>query len=220
MKIKSFVLICCLAFFSSCIVKSIQPFYIAESTEYQEQLVGEWVDKKKANWSVVSLKNTFIKENKDWKKATPEDKAALEKYKDGYLITYTKKDDNSAYIFMAMPFKVDDQLFMDFIPFNYEETGNDLVSQHLLKTHSVAKIDETEDDKLKITWLDERRLKNLFEKNQLKLKYEKVGLDESFILTATSEELYKFLKKYMKANIENKWESSEKFTLTRANVKP
>lgn len=220
MKTKSLILLCCLAFFSSCIVKSIQPFYTADSTEYQENLLGEWIDNKKTNWTVVSLKQTFIDENKDWTKVSEQDKAAYEKYKDGYLITYTQKNDESTFIFMAMPFKVGEQLFMDFIPFNYEDNGNDLVSQHLLKTHSVAKIDILEGNKLYITWLDEGRLNDLFEKNQLKLKYETVGIDESFVLTATSEELYAFLKKYMKADIENKWESSEKFTLTKKNAHP
>ena len=218
MKTRSLILLCCLAIFSSCIVKSIQPFYIAGSTEYQEYLVGDWIDNKKASWTVVSFMQMFLEENKDWSKVSEEDKAAYEKYKDGYLITYTKKDSES--VFMAMPFKIDEQLFMDFIPFDYEDINNDLVSQHLLRTHSVAKIDKLENDKLNITWLDEGRLTDLFEKDQLKLKYEIVGIDETFVLTATSEELYAFLKKYMKADIENKWDSSEKFTLTKANAQP
>jgi hypothetical protein len=218
MKTRSLILLCCIVFFSSCIVKSIQPFYTADSTEFQEHLVGEWIDNKKGNWTVVSFKQMFLEENKDLSKVSEEDKAAYEKYKDGYLITYTKKNNES--VFMGMPFKVYEQVFIDFIPFDYEDISNDLVSQHLLRTHSVAKIDKTADDQLNITWLDEGRLTDLFEKNQLKLKYETVGIDESFVLTATSEELYAFLKKYMKANIENKWDSSEKFTLTKTNAQP
>ena len=218
MKTRSLILLCCLAFFSSCIVKSIQPFYITGSTEYQEYLVGDWIDNKNASWTVASFMQMFLEDNKDWSKVSEEDKAAYEKYKDGYLITYTKKDSES--VFMAMPFKVEEQLFMDFIPFDYEDIGNDLVSQHLLRTHSVAKIDKLENNKLNITWLDEGRLTDLFKKDQLKLKYEIVGIDETFVLTATSEELYAFLKKYLKADIENKWDSSEKFTLTKANAQP
>lgn len=218
MKTKSLILLCCITFFSSCIVKSIRPFYVAGSTEFQEHLVGEWIDQKKASWNVASFKQLFLEEHKDWSKVSEEDKAAYEKYKDGYLVTYTKNDNESE--FMAMPFKIDEQLFMDFIPFNYEDISNDLVSQHLLRTHSVAKIDKTEDEMLKITWLDEGRLTDLFEKNQLKLKHETVGIEESFVLTATSEELYAFLKKYLKADIENKWQSSEEFTLTKNNAKP
>ena len=218
MKTRSLILLCLLAFFSSCIVKSIQPFYIAEATEYQKHLIGEWTDDKKATWTVVSFKDTFLEDNKDWTKVSDEDKVAYQKYKDGYFIIRTKNDNES--VFMAMPFKIDEQLFMDFIPFDYEDISNDLVSQHLLRTHSVAKIDTLESNTLNITWLDESRLSDLFKKDKLKLKHEKVGIDESFILTATSKELYAFLKKYMKADIENKWESSEKFTLTKTNAQP
>ncbi len=218
MKTRSLILLCLLAFFSSCIVKSIQPFYIAEATEYQKHLIGEWTDDKKATWTVVSFKDTFLEDNKDWTKVSDEDKVAYQKYKDGYFIIRTKNDNES--VFMAMPFKIDEQLFMDFIPFDYEDISNDLVSQHLLRTHSVAKIDTLESNTLNITWLDESRLTDLFKKDKLKLKHEKVGIDESFILTATSKELYAFLKKYMKADIENKWESSEKFTLTKTNAQP
>ena len=218
MKTRSLILLCLLAFFSSCIVKSIQPFYIAEATEYQKHLIGEWTDDKKATWTVVSFKDTFLEDNKDWTKVSDEDKVAYQKYKDGYFIIRTKNDNES--VFMAMPFKIDEQLFMDFIPFDYEDISNDLVSQHLLRTHSVAKIDTLESNTLNITWLDESRLTDLFKKDKLKLKHEKVGIDESFVLTATSKELYAFLKKYMKANIENKWESSEKYTLTKTNAQP
>jgi len=218
MKIRSLVLIFCLAFFSSCIVKSIQPFYIAESTEYQENLVGEWIDNKNASWEVVSFKQMFLEENKDWSKVSEEDRDAFKKYQNGYFITRTKNDNES--VFMVMPFKVENQLFMDFIPFDYEDIGNDLVSQHLLRTHSVAKVDKTDNQRLNITWLDEGRLTNLFNNNQLKLKHERVGLDESFVLTATSEELYKFLQKYMNADIENKWQSSEEFILTKTDARP
>lgn len=218
MKTRSLILICCLVLLSSCIVKSIQPFYTPDSTEFQEDLVGEWIDNKNAKWTVVSFKKMFLDEHKDWSKVSEEDKIAYEKYKDGYFITRNKNNNES--VFMAMPFKVEEQLFMDFIPFDYEDISNDLVSQHLLRTHSVAKIDRTENNKLNITWLDEGRLTDLFDKNQLKLKHETVGIDESFVLTATSEELYKFLQKYMKADIENKWKSSEEFTLTKTNAQP
>jgi len=218
MKTRSLILLCLLAFFSSCIVKSIQPFYIAEATEYQTHLIGEWTDDKKATWTVVSFKDMFLEDNKDWAKVSDEDKVAYQKYKDGYFIIRTKNDKES--VFMAMPFKIDEQLFMDFIPFDYEDISNDLVSQHLLRTHSVAKIDTLESNTLNITWLDESRLTDLFKKDKLKLKHEKVGIDESFVLTATSKELYAFLKKYMKADIENKWESSEKYTLTKTNAQP
>ena len=90
MKTRSLLLLFLLAFFSSCIVKSIQPFYIAEATEYQPHLIGEWTDNKKATWTVVSFKDMFLEDNKDWAKVSDEDKVAYQKYKDGSFIFLLK----------------------------------------------------------------------------------------------------------------------------------
>ena len=219
MKIKTVIIICLLVLFNSCIVKSLQPFYTQESIAFQKMFVGEWKDNKNNAWKVVSLKEEFKKDNKDQSELSAEDKEIFEKYKDGYFITYIKNEKEA--VFIAMPFKINNQVFMDFIPFDYENLSNDLVSQHLLKTHSVAKFDALkENNEVKISWLDEDRLKALYENNQIQLKHEVIGLDEAFVLTASSEELYKFLEKYMASNIEDKWKSSNEYTLKRSNAKP
>lgn len=219
MKIKTIIIICFLVLLNSCIVKSLQPFYTEESIAFQKYFVGEWKDNKNSNWEVVSLKEEFKKDNKDQSELSAEDKEIFEKYKDGYLVTYTKKEKEA--VFIAMPFKIGDQVFMDFIPFDYENLSNDLVSQHLLKTHSVAKFDVLEENKeVKISWLDEDRLKSLYDNNQIQLKHEVIGLDEAFVLTASSEELYEFLKKYMASTIKDKWKSSNEYTLKRSDAKP
>jgi hypothetical protein len=219
MKIKTVIIISALVLFNSCIVKSLQPFYTQESIVFQKMFVGEWKDNKNNIWKVVSLKEEFKKDNKNQSELSAEDKEIFEKYKDGYFITYTKNEKET--VFMAMPFKINDQVFMDFIPFDYDNLNNDLVSQHLLKTHSVAKFDVLkENNEVKISWLDEDRLKALYKNDQIQLKHEVIGLDEAFVLTASSEELYKFLKKYIASNIEDKWKSSNQYTLKRNDAKP
>ncbi len=218
MKLKTGILICCLVLLNSCVVKSLQPFYTTEAISHQKDLIGKWNDNKNYEWEVVSFKQAFLDDNKDFSKISVEDKVLFEKYKEGYFVSLTKKDETS--VFLTMPFKVENQLFMDFIPFDYENITNDLTSQHLLNTHSVAKVDFEDNKNLKLTWLDEDRLIDLFKKDQLKLKHEIVGFEESFVLTASSEELYKFLKKYINSNIEDKWKSSEKFILTKVNAQP
>ncbi len=219
MKIKTAFYICCLVILNSCIVKSLQPFYVPEAIAFQEAFIGEWNDNKKGNWKVTSLKEEFEKDNKDSSEISIEDRKVFEEYKDGYLITYTKNEKESTLI--AMPFKIDNQVFIDFIPLEYKgSNSNNLIDQHLLKTHSVAKFDILEKNQVKVNWLDEERLKELFNNNQIQLKHEVIGLDESFVLTASSEELYRFLKKYMASGLKNKWETSQKFTLQKVNAKP
>lgn len=218
MKFKSLMLISCCFFLSSCLVKSIRPFYISKSIKHQEFLVGNWKDHNDNTWNVASFEALMNENNKENPDLNSEEKNIFEKYKQGYIMTYKKADKKSE--FVAIPFLIGNQLFLDFIPFDFEEVNNDLVNQHLLKTHSVAKVDKNSNNSIKITWLDEARIKELLKQDQLKLKHEKIGLDESFVLTASSEELYRFLKKYNASSVENKWKSSEKFTLTKINAQP
>ncbi|NER14202.1 hypothetical protein GWK08_12175 [Leptobacterium flavescens] len=218
MKTRSIILVFCIVLLNSCIVKSLNPFYIEEAVEFQEAFLGKWEDNKDGKWEVLSFKAEMERETgKD--RLSEEDKEIYEKYKDGYLISYLKKENES--YFIAVPFKVDDQVLIDFIPYQYEdEGGNDLVGQHLVKTHSVAKFDKQDNGDIKITWLDEDRLEELFKKDAIQIKHEVVGLDKDFILTASSEELYRFMKKYCSSSIKNKWESSEKLTFKRISVEP
>lgn len=94
---------------------------------------------------------------------------------------------------------------------------NNLVTQHILNTHSVCKVDFLEDDSIKLKWLDEDVVNRLIESHNLKIKHEKVGIDEDLILTAKSSELYRFLEKFMASAIENKWEKDQIYTLVKDN---
>lgn len=205
--------------FSSCIVKSIQPFYTLDKLSYNEKLVGEFTDAKKSKWTFFSFKEEWEAENTDPTKIMKEDRDAFDRYKDGYVVQYVKKDEEA--FFIAMPFKVNEHLFLDFTPFEYEDDAlNPLVAQHLLKTHSVAKVDFNPDGSIKLSWLSEEVVNPLFNENKIRLKHEKTGVSEDLILTATSEELHAFLVKFMKSDLEKKWDKDDMYTLTSVNAKP
>ena len=52
--------------------------------------------------------------------------------------------------------------------------------------------------------------------SQIHIKYEKFGFDESqYLLTASSEELQKFIKKYMNSNDEKKWSSEIQYNFKK-----
>ncbi len=219
MKTKGILLISAILLFSSCIVKSLQPFYTKDSLSFNEKLLGNWTDNKKGKWEIASVEDEFIKDRKEGIKFSEDDKKAFENYKDGYIIQYIKKEKEVGFI--AMPFKINDDYFMDFIPIEIEDDGiNSLAAQHLLKTHSVTKLDINSDNDITFSWLSERRIKDIFEANKMRLKHEKVGPEEALLLTASSEELYAFLKKYIKSNIEDKWKKEDMLTLTRTDAKP
>ena len=55
---------------------------------------------------------------------------------------------------------------------------------------------------------------------KLRLKHEITGLDEDLVLTASSQELYNFLKKFMSSDFDDKWDNDDIYTLTPDNAKP
>lgn len=214
MKTKAIILLVSVLLFSSCIVKSIQPFYTKDSLSYNKNLIGKWADQKGGQWEVISMKEEFIKDKKEGLMFSDDDKKAYENYKEGYFINYIKKEKEVSFI--AMPFTLDDQYFVDFIPFDINiDAINSLASEHLLKTHSVAKLDINSDKNVTFSWLSEERIKNLFNENTLRLKHETVGPEEALLLIASSQELTAFLKKYLKADIKDKWKSSDALTLVK-----
>jgi hypothetical protein len=213
------VVVSFLLLFSSCIVKSLQPFYIRESLSFNEDLIGSWTDNKKGQWTVESLKEKFEQDRKEGMKPSEEDMLAYETYKDGYYINYIKKEKEAGFI--AMPFKIGEQYFLDFIPIEIEdEEINSLAAEHLLKTHSVAKLDINSNKEVVFSWLSEQRIQDILNESRMRIKHESIGPEETLLLTASSEELYAFLKKYLKANIEDKWKTSDQLNLTKVNAKP
>lgn len=226
MKTKGIILILITLLFSSCIVKSLQPFYTKDSLSFNKKLIGKWTDNKKGQWIVESIKDKFEEDKKEGLELSKEDLRAFESFKKGYYINYIKQDKEAGFI--AMPFKIKQQYFLDLIPIEIEEEEiNSLAAAHLLKTHSVAKLDVNSDNEVSLSWLSEERINDLFEDQKIRLKHEKTGFDQDLLLTASSEELYAFLTKYTEANLfqkyeekERKWKSSDKLTLTKANAKP
>ena len=220
---KSFSLFIVLALLlSSCVVKSLHAFYTQDLIYFEEQIIGNWTDSEKAIWSIEPFKEVMLKESK--KKVSELDKDELKiynKYKDGYLINF-EKDSITKSTFMAMPFKIKDQLFLDFTPIEDQESeqskNNNLYTMHLIKTHSLAKFDITSDNKINIKWLSSKKLEELLDENKIKIKHDKVGFDETVLLTATSEELVKFIEKYMNSKDEDKWKTDVEVNLIRTDV--
>ena len=218
-KFKSILVVGLFLLLSSCIVKSIQPFYLKDHIKFNEKLLGSWTTGKTSTWEFLSFKESWEKDNEGDVELMKEDKEAYELYKDAYVVNYNSSDKEA--LFLVMPFMVDEHLFLDFTPFDYEDSGlNSLAAQHLLKTHSVTFVDFQEVGSIKLKWLDESVVKNLINENKIRIKHEQTGIDEDLVLTASSEELYRFLQKFMASNIENKWDKDVIKTLKPSNAKP
>tara|TARA_R110002049_G_scaffold280945_1_gene460402 strand:+ start:840 stop:1490 length:651 start_codon:yes stop_codon:yes gene_type:complete len=213
MKTKNLSIVLCFLLFNSCVLKSLHPFYIASAIYYEASFIGTWVDSKDGKWEVASLKEEF---EKDKEPKTEDDKKIYEQYKDGYFIKYTENQKEASFI--GVPFKINNELFINFNMVDYNSQDlNSLAKSNIIETHTVAKLDTLTNGRMSLKWLDEDRLGELFDKKQIQLKHEKVGINETLVLTGSSIELYKFLKKYLESDIKDKWKTDKKFTLTRAN---
>jgi len=217
--IKSFSIFIVVALLlSSCVVKSLHAFYTKDILFYEPKFVGHWADSDKGFWEVEPFKEVILKENhKDSVSDLDEDQQRLYyNYKDGYVVYYEK--DSTKTTFLAMPFKINDQLFLDFTPIEdreIDQAHNDLYKMHLINTHSLAKLDIEVNDSASIKWLDQDKLEALIKDNKLNIKYEKVGFDETTLLTASSEDLVKFIDNYMNSEDQDKWKTDIEFNLKR-----
>ena len=216
MKTKHVILVLSLVIFNSCIVKSLNPFYTKDTIEFTKDFVGEWKDNNNNKWSIISIKSIPDESENQKINLREQKKSFKEEYGDSYFVKYEKEKQTS--IFIATPFKINGQYFLDFIPFDVEESNlSSLMKYHIIYTHSLVKLDIMDDGTVNIKWFDEKRLKDLFEKQKIKIKHKKVGvMEDDILLTATSEELQEFLKKYMVSSSDKKWETETKFTLKKS----
>ncbi|MFY0628855.1 MAG: hypothetical protein JXR05_00660 [Flavobacteriaceae bacterium] len=237
MKIKNllFLVVCCV-FLSSCFVKSLHPFYTKDTISFNESLIGSWKDKEKGEWIIKSFKEEMFKEQTTTEningidvkttikmeepKPSSDDFKFYQKFKESYYVSYKKKEKES--VFIAMPFVLKNQLFLDFTPlFVDSEDLSSLTENHLVPTHSLVKIDILDNGEISMKWLDESKLKELFKKNKIKIKHEKTGVaGDDILLTATTKELQKFIKKFMASKDEDKWSSDTNFILNKTDVQP
>jgi hypothetical protein len=194
------------------------PFYTKETVHFEETFLGIWADKNNENrkWTVLSIRDIDEAEKKiNTSSSKKESDKTLEKYKKGYLAIYETSESKTA--FLVMPFKIDEQIFLDFTPF-YFSTDESLLDHHLISTHSLAKFDIKNENELSIKWLSSDKIGELIKNNYIKIKHEKVGFEEEYLLTASSEELQKFIKKFMNSNDENKWKTDIKYNLKRIDT--
>tara|TARA_R110001606_G_C15373617_1_gene649777 strand:+ start:186 stop:902 length:717 start_codon:yes stop_codon:yes gene_type:complete len=235
MKIKNTLLVITfILLLSSCVVKSLNPFYTKETISFDKNFIGEWIDSKKGNWKVVKFENVFLSNTKkNWepkfvngyldneveiskKSLSKEDKKLYAEYKDSYYLLREYK--NKKVAFIATPFKINNQTFLDFIPVDTQEDIDNLLESHSVYTHSLVKYDLRKNGEIEIRWLDEDKIESLFEQKKIKIKHEVFGmLNDKYLLTASSKDLQKFVQKYMASDDSEKWETSTKFTLNRLN---
>ena len=219
-KTRFFVLSLLFLIINGCVVKSLFPFYTSNSVVFEKKFIGNWIDTEYAKWNIQPFQEVILKENKKTSPSELDDEqfALYNKYEKAYVVYFEKDSTKSS--FLAMAFKINNQLFLDVTPIEdseFDGLKNDLYKLHLIGTHTLAKFDLLNDNEIDIKWFSSDKLEELLKENRIKIKHEKVGFWDTIVLTASSEELQKFIKKYMNSKDEDKWKTDVEANLTRVN---
>lgn len=173
---------------ASCSVFSLQPLYTENELVFDTHLLGTWTDQDDGIWQ--------------FEKTLQENKNPIQKFgvneKTYTLIYKDTKDQKSARLFVHL-MKLGNRLFLDLYPTdNYDkEVSSELLAAHLLPVHTFAKLD-IHQDQVAIYPLNGEWLEDLFEQNKIRISHENVpyyGFSLR-VLTASTEELQKFVVKY------------------------
>jgi hypothetical protein len=181
---KVIILILALTAMSSCLVSSLHPFYKEEDKYFDDSMVGNWYDEDSCIWTIRPnmVSREFMKP----------------KEPDGsYKITYYEDQESISHL-TATLFQLNRVDYVDFMPdLNEEHFTSDLTSYHHIPVHTLARVQYSKDSIL-LYWYGDEWLNELFEQNRIRIKHETVENHDydRQVLTASTDELQKFIKKY------------------------
>ena len=182
---KLIILILALSAMSSCLVSSLHPFYKAKDKIYKPAMLGSWIDSDSCIW--VIEKNMVA------------DEFMGPEYSDStYRLTYYEQEDMVG-LFIGTLFELKGIRYMDFYPDpNEDQCATELTGVHHFPTHTLARI-QLDKDSIMLYWYGDEWLNELFEQNRIRIKHETVEISHDYerhLLTATTEDLQKFIIKY------------------------
>jgi hypothetical protein len=173
----------------SCTIFSLNPLYHEKDLIEEPELLGVWRQ---------------IDEGKEY--------VSFEKYEDKkYIFRYMEEDegpqDMDTISFESGLLKVGDHYFIDLYPYYDQELDEaDYLFRGFIPTHSVLKI-EWKNDEMELYFFSYDRLEELFEQNRIRIRHQM--FDDYIVITASTDELQKFIKKY--ADDEKAFDDSSTF---------
>ena len=164
---------------SGCI-PSLHPLYFKKDRITLDIIEGKWLSESNDTWEFKKVEN-----------------------EPSYLLKYTEskhegeqKPQPSIAFFDANIIKLDGNYFMDLYPGDNEQLDDltTLLSVHLVPAHTFLKL-KIEEGKISVYQMNPDWLNSLFEENRIRISHEVIK-EKDIVLTASTEELQKFIKKY------------------------
>ena len=181
-----------LAFILPGCVFSLYPLYTENDLVYDSKLEGVWATPgSEDSWKFENLLQHEMAPYKN--KADGEKEGSIKKTfinKKTYLLTYT--ENGEAREMQANLARLDDNLFLDIFPEELKLKNSFFESQYV-PVHTYAKVKQTANG-FELDFFDTDFLNKLLEQNTIRIKYE--SFKDYKIITASTDELQKFVKKY------------------------
>ena len=214
---KLFIVLISLVVMQSC-VTSLQPLATYNTAIVDDRLAGTWNSdgqdyevkkffdsdlfkyiKKEMDKTKDSIDKVF-KDNvgKTLSNKEMEDFAPILYFK-SYVIKYTK--DKIEYNMLGSMVKLNGQFFINFsaIDFNTDKDYKpafEVTSTDLLATHTIARVQFPSSNSVKLDFIDGGFLYDQVKAGRMKVKNERDDLYDTFLITASTDELQQFIQKY------------------------
>ena len=124
-------------------------------------------------------------------------------YSKSYIMRYTK--DKIEYHFFCSMIKINNEVFMNMIVADITSinNGGDISELHLsqnwldrLHTYTIARVQFTNTNIIKLDFIDGSFIYDKIKNGRMKLKHESDDLYDTFVITASPNELQQFIQKY------------------------
>jgi hypothetical protein len=177
--------------FQGCIT-SLYPLYTDKDLVFDKRLLGTWhADSSGDTWEISNLLQKELEPYKNEKERRERELFKSQFInKKTYLLTYTEKGEKAEFLLNLV--KLDNNLYIDLCP-GPLKTKNELFDDHFLPVHSYARI-RISDNGFDLSFFDAEQIYKLLNENRIKIKHE--SFDYYKVITASTGELQKFVKKY------------------------
>jgi len=198
----------CNDFFMIC---SLNPFYIERNIVLFPEVEGDWTahtlsaksdttDNTKNIWQLADTTSHWqIKQfisNEVIKTKQGKDSTVF-KPKNYYIVKLVDNHPDSAkYQFKLVIFKVKDNLYGDFSPFETQAFKNSrMAKENYFTVHTLARI-SLKNKQFNVSWLGSDYMREMIEKKRVRIKYRYVDDAGRLLLTASPDELTQMIERY------------------------
>jgi len=165
-------------------------------------MVGAWIDGDDCIWTIepdITKELIWGEEKTDTIQhiTYTESFTGDEKMDSTYNIVYYEDEHAKAELIGTL-FQLNGITYVDFVPDpDGDHSSSEVTSWHHIPVHTLARV-QVNKDSILLFWYGDEWLNELFEQNRIRIKHETVeSLDyDRHVLTASTDELQKFIKKY------------------------